>query len=127
LRRLRKPPWWTLFLDELINLTEMFVHHEDVRRTRPGWEPRSLPRGFQYALFQQLRRRRLRAFPAAIHVEAPGFGATRAGGPGPESVRLSGEPGELLLFLLGRQAHAHVTLDGPPEITERLSRARLGI
>src|SRR5262245_29178957 len=27
-------------VDELINAVEFFVHHEDVRRGQPGWEPR---------------------------------------------------------------------------------------
>ena len=29
-------------LDSLANVTEMFVHHEDVRRAVPGWQPRAL-------------------------------------------------------------------------------------
>ena len=29
-------------VDELTNLIEYFVHHEDVRRAQPGWEPREL-------------------------------------------------------------------------------------
>lgn len=130
LRRLRTRPWWIRPVDELINVTEMFVHHEDVRRAQPGWAARDLDDGLRRALFQQLRRiplRRLRRLPAAVHVEAPGFGAARAGGSGPDSVRISGDPGELLLFFVGRQSHAIVTLDGPAPLTEHLRRARLGI
>jgi hypothetical protein len=33
----------------------------------------------------------------------------------------------LLLFLMGRQAHARVDLTGPDELTERLRTARLGV
>src|SRR5688572_25102306 len=44
LAQLRKPPWFSPAglapLDELVNLSEMFVHHEDVRRAPPGWLPR---------------------------------------------------------------------------------------
>jgi uncharacterized protein (TIGR03085 family) len=129
LRRLRNRPWWIRPVDELINTSEMFVHHEDVRRAQPGWQPRELSRGMGEALFKQLRlvRMRLRHFGAVLHIEAPGFGAIRAGGDGPDVVRISGDPGELLIFFLGRQARAFVTLDGPPAITERLRRARLGI
>ena len=29
-------------LDPVANMHEMFVHHEDVRRAKPGWEPRHL-------------------------------------------------------------------------------------
>src|SRR5690348_16465152 len=28
--------------DAVANLAEMFIHHEDVRRAQPGWEPRPL-------------------------------------------------------------------------------------
>jgi uncharacterized protein (TIGR03085 family) len=130
-------------VDELINVAEMFVHHEDVRRAQPlltppadppsrspGWAPRDLDDGLRRALFQQLRRiplRRLRRLPATVHVEAPGFGAARAGGSGPDTLRISGDPGELLLFLVGRQSHAIVNLDGPAPLIEHLRRARLGI
>jgi uncharacterized protein (TIGR03085 family) len=105
----------------------MFVHHEDVRRAQPGWAPRELDHGLRQALFKQLKRIPLRRLPAIVHVEAPGFGATRAGGSGPDTVRISGDPGELLLFLIGRQSHAIVELDGPAPLTEHLRRAKLGI
>jgi len=130
LRRMRTRPWWIRPVDELINVTEMFVHHEDVRRAQGGWAPRDLDHGLRRTLFQQLRRiplRRLRRLPAVVHLEAPGFGAARAGGSGPDTVRITGDPGELLLFFVGRQSHAIVNLDGPAPLTEHLRRARLGI
>jgi uncharacterized protein (TIGR03085 family) len=130
LRRMRKRPWWIRPVDELMNVTEMFVHHEDVRRAQPGWAPRDLDDGLRRALFKQLRPlplRGLRRLPAVVHVEAPRFGAVRGGGSGPDTVRISGDPGELLLFLVGRQSHAIVNLDGPTPLTEHLRRARLGI
>ncbi|SUA46605.1 TIGR03085 family metal-binding protein [Nocardia africana] len=36
------PPWWSPLkpVDAVVNLTEMFVHHEDVRRADPEWTPR---------------------------------------------------------------------------------------
>ena len=39
-------------LDPLANVAEMFIHHEDVRRAQPGWEPRVL----EPALASMLRR-----------------------------------------------------------------------
>jgi uncharacterized protein (TIGR03085 family) len=128
---LRRPPWWSpvsnVLLDELTNLTEMFVHHEDVRRAQPGWAPRDLPHGLEAALFTRVRawaRLTSRRFPATVRIEAPGFGSV---GPADGELTLSGPPGELLLFLFGRQAHARAELSGPPEAAERLRRARLGI
>jgi hypothetical protein len=47
----------------------------------------------------------------------------RAGGP---EVRLRGDPGELLIYLNGRQDAARVEVSGPGELTARLARVRLG-
>ncbi len=117
-------PAWPRFLDEALNLTEMFVHHEDVRRTGTAWQPRTLSPSLQDALWRQVRRRAplvLRRFPATVKI-----GSVTAGKGGPE-VTLTGEPSELLIFLFGRQAQALATVDGPPELAERLRKARLGI
>ena len=35
------PPLLWRPIDPLVNLVEFFVHHEDVRRAQPDWEPRS--------------------------------------------------------------------------------------
>jgi hypothetical protein len=40
---------------------------------------------------------------------------------------LSGDPGELLLFLFGRQRAARVDVTGPEDLVNRLSRARFGV
>ena len=69
----------------------------------------------------------LRRFKAVVRLEAPGYGAAGGGSGGQETVRVTGAPGELLLFLFGRQAHAQAVVDGPPKLAERLQRARLGI
>src|SRR6476661_4751238 len=40
------PPRWSPMaigpVDRAVNSLEYFVHHEDVRRAQPGWEPREL-------------------------------------------------------------------------------------
>jgi uncharacterized protein (TIGR03085 family) len=110
-----------------MNLSEMFIHHEDVRRARAGWRPRELPEAYQRALFRQLRWRKLRQFRGVLHVEAPGFGAVQAGKGGEDVVRLSGQPGELLLFLSGRQPQADVILEGPPAAVDYLRTGNLGM
>src|ERR1700745_3407120 len=52
------PPPFSLFalpgVDERANLAEYFVHHEDVRRAAPGWEPSELPPGRTEPLWQGL-------------------------------------------------------------------------
>jgi len=128
--RVRRRPGWMVWGDEAVNGTEYFVHHEDVRRAQPGWRPRQLPRQQAEALWSRVRgqaRLALRKTAATVTVTAPGFGSTTAGRGGPAAVNLAGDPAELLLFLLGRQAHAIVELAGPDEITARMRTGRYGI
>jgi uncharacterized protein (TIGR03085 family) len=129
----RRPPWWSPVsnpvLDGLTNTVEFFIHHEDVRRAQPAWKPRQLPAGQQAALWRRgkpLGRLTLRRFPASVLVQAPEFGEATVGAGG-ERVRIVGAPGELLLFLTGRQRVARVQLDGPAALTARLRGARLGL
>src|SRR5262245_27693554 len=118
LDQVRRPPAWSPvsnpLLDETLNVNEMFVHHEDVRRAQPGWSPRSLDPGLQAALWGRLRRMArlvLRRFPATVVLDAGEYGAV-TGGSGGARITVSGDPGELSLFLTGRQAYARVRLTG---------------
>lgn len=131
--QVRRPPWWSPvsnpLLDELTNITEYFVHHEDLRRASPDWQPRELSTGHQAALWKRvspLARLTLRRFPGALLIQAPGHGETKVGAGG-ESLRLVASPGELTVFLFGRQRVARVQLDGPAELVERLRKAKLGV
>jgi uncharacterized protein (TIGR03085 family) len=129
----RVAPWWSPvsnpLLEPLTNTVEFFVHHEDVRRGQPGWQPRSLTREEERALWTPVAtmgRFALRRFRAAIALQAPGYGE-RAAGAGGDRVRVIGAPGELAMFLTGRQRAARVQLDGPPETVARLRAAPLGL
>ncbi|MFG1950868.1 TIGR03085 family metal-binding protein [Micromonospora sp. NPDC048830] len=131
--QLRRPPAWSPVSNpvahELFNTLEFFVHHEDVRRATAGWQPRELPAGLHARLWRQaavLGRLGLRRFPADVLVQAPGYGELSAGRGG-QRVRLVAAPGELALFLTGRQRVARVQVDGPAAVAERLRAARLGI
>ncbi|HEY0699918.1 MAG TPA: TIGR03085 family protein, partial [Micromonospora sp.] len=73
-----------------------------------------------------LARLSLRRFPASVLVQVPGHGELSTGAGG-EPVRLVGTPGELVLFLFGRQRVARVQLAGPTALTDRLRTAALGI
>jgi hypothetical protein len=46
---------------------------------------------------------------------------------GNTTVRISGEPGELLLYLFGRRAVAEVDIDGPPSAVALLTAAKMGL
>ncbi|GIJ31818.1 TIGR03085 family metal-binding protein [Micromonospora sediminimaris] len=132
LAQVRRPPLWSPvsnpLTDELTNTLEFFIHHEDVRRARAGWQPRELPVGLERGLWRRvstLGRMALRRFPAQVLVQAPGHGEV-ATGRGGEPLRLVGTPGELALFLSGRQRAARVQLDGAPALADRFRTASLG-
>ncbi|SIQ39657.1 TIGR03085 family metal-binding protein [Micromonospora avicenniae] len=131
--QVRRPPIWSPvsnpLTDELANTMEFFIHHEDVRRGGADWSPRDLPAGLRSALWRRagpLARLALRRFPAEVYVQAPGHGQLSVGRGG-EQLRLVAAPGELTLFLSGRQRVARVQLDGPRELVQRLRGADLGI
>jgi uncharacterized protein (TIGR03085 family) len=131
---LRKPPAMSLAgfgpTDRATNTSEFFVHHEDVRRAQPTWEPRPLDPGLGRALYGQAKlgaKMRLRRFPATITIISPGYGEpikTGAGGPG---LSITGDPGELTLLLSGRQSAARVRFDGPDELVDQLRSTKLGV
>ena len=47
--------------------------------------------------------------------------------PGEPTARLSGAPGELLLYVFGRQAAAQVEVSGPPEAVAAVRRTHFGM
>jgi len=129
----RRPPFWTWAaigpLDRATNTVEFFIHHEDVRRAQPDWKPRQLDAATTRALWHTvsgLARLNLRRFKTPVELVAPGQGQARVGA-GDQVVRVTGDPGELMIFLSGRQAAARVELTGPEELTERLRSAKLGL
>jgi uncharacterized protein (TIGR03085 family) len=114
----------------LANLNEFFVHHEDVRRAnRRG--PRSLTPAMDAALWRNIRRggyylsRRLRA--VGLEIEWVGTNERVTVRPGEPTARLSGAPGELLLYVFGRQAAARVEVSGPPEAIAAVRRTHFGM
>lgn len=131
------PPRWSPFglpgVDDAANLTEFFVHTEDVRRGRDGWEPRELDPALEDALWRTLRQRaRLfyRRVPVGLvlrrsdRTEVAGAGITVKPGRG---VVLVGTPGELLLHAFGRGEHARVEKQGDPADVAALDSAPLGV
>ncbi len=112
------------------NLNEFFVHHEDVRRAN-GLGPRTLTPALDAALWRNVRRggrylgRRLRQVGLEIGWAGTDERITvRTGGP---IVRLTGPPGELLLFVFGRQAVARVEMAGPAEAVAAVQRTHFGM
>lgn len=114
----------------LANLNEFFVHHEDVRRAN-GRGPRSHVQAMDEALWRNVRRapgflaRRVRGTGLELHW--PEAGATVRARRGAPTVHIVGPPGELLLFLFGRQRAARVELTGPAAAVQAVRRARFGM
>jgi uncharacterized protein (TIGR03085 family) len=112
------------------NLNEFFVHHEDVRRAN-GRRPRATEDAMDEALWGNVRRaawfltRRLRGAGLELQwARDPQTVRTRRGKP---TARVTGPPGELLLYLFGRQEAAQVEVDGPAAAVEAVRRARFGM
>lgn len=100
-------------LDRLVNSVELFVHHEDVRRARPGWEPRPPDPERDAATWAGVARAgklTLRRSPVGLVLRRPD-GAEVVARRGPNTVIVTGEPGELLLWAFGRD-QARVDFEG---------------
>ena len=102
---------------DLMNVTEFFVHAEDVRRG-PGDVPsRPIDDDVVDALWRQLglaaRVAYRRAAPGVVLV-APGVGRRRVSRARHDAgtVVVTGEVGELVLHASGRGRHAHVAVEG---------------
>ncbi len=112
------------------NLNEFFVHHEDVRRAN-GLDPRTNTATLDDALWRNLGlapwllARRLHG--VGLDLEWVATAETMRARRGHPAARLRGRPGELLLYLFGRQAQARVEVSGPAEATTAVRRARFGI
>jgi uncharacterized protein (TIGR03085 family) len=128
-----RPSWplrWLPFLDELVNDVELAVHHEDVRRGRPGWEPRALDPALEARLWQRLVRfaplsfRDDRALRVVLTTPEGGRATIHASAGGP-TVRLSGPTMELLLYAYGRRDAARVRIDGDADGIDRLRAMEL--
>ncbi len=128
--RLRQgPPAWSPVglpgLDASVNLVEFFVHHEDVRRARPGWETRRMPTVFERQLWRRLRigRLALRRLPVEITLVEP-HGSTQRITKGGRQARVHGLPSELTLWVVGRKDIAQVEITGEAEAVNVLSQGR---
>jgi len=136
------PPRLSMFAlpgaDERANAVEYFVHHEDVRRAQPDWEPRKLDPGLTEELWGRLRMARFVLRKAPVGVELVRDDQPEPAGPGGPRVRITarartpvvtvtGAPAELTMWAMGRTSAARVRLDGSDAAVAALSGARWGI
>jgi uncharacterized protein (TIGR03085 family) len=118
-------------VDEVTNLIEFFVHHEDARRAQPGWEPRELSPQLSGKLWSALKRSArlmFRKAPTGIVLIAEGQGRHAAKLPDEHgTVVLRGTPAELVLYAYGRKSVARVEFEGDADDIAALQKTDLGI
>ncbi|MBM7367663.1 TIGR03085 family metal-binding protein [Gordonia hydrophobica] len=125
------PPWYSPFRagDRFLNLAEMFVHHEDVLRGGADpdgpFEPRPVSPELQRGLQMPLRtvgKRIMASSPVRARMVTRDGREVMAAGRG-ESVTVTGDVGELLLFAFGR-APVDVEFSGTPIAIASLRSAK---
>lgn len=124
------PPVFSPFklLDPLVNVGEMFIHNEDVRRAQPDWEPRVLDPGTAKLLARgvsNMARLAMKKPPVRVSLTTPEGRTLTTLGHGP-TVTVTGAPEELLLFAAGREP-AHVDFSGDDDAVATLRGSRRGL
>jgi uncharacterized protein (TIGR03085 family) len=119
-------------MDERVNAVEFFVHHEDVRRGAPGWEPRELGSGESGMLWHRLRMARfvLRKAPVGVELARDDIDTSADGASYRITVRnatpavtVVGSPAELTMWVMGRRTAARVRMDGIQAAVTKLAEA----
>ena len=116
------PPIWTVWavpvLGDKANLGEFFIHHEDIRRAQPEWEPRPDDAARDDALWNPLKvmgRMMFRKSPVGVTLRSAGrddIVVKKA----EHGVVLVGLPGEILIHAYGRPIDkARVVVQGDPK------------
>jgi len=131
--RVRTPPRWSYSsigpIDARLNASEYFVHHEDVRRAQPDWEPRELSEADERALWgvlQAMAKRFYAKSPVPVVLRRPD-GAELIAKPGHPAVILSGAVSELVMHAFGRTDHIILEVEGPSDMVEAFEQTPLGI
>jgi uncharacterized protein (TIGR03085 family) len=109
------------------NVNENFIHHEDVRRAN-GEGPRMLDLEMSDIIWKMLgfgvRKKRLHGVALTLRTpDGREKAITKEGQP----VVMTGEPGELALFMSGRKESAVVTHDGHADAVAIVLGAEFGI
>ena len=122
------PPAPCRLVDEAVNAVEYFVHHEDVRRARPDWEPRSPDPVRDQVLWKRLpvtAKMIYRKSPVGVVLRRPDGEAVVARR-GANPVVLTGQVQELLMHVFGRSA-SRVEYDGADEAVRLVKALDRGV
>jgi uncharacterized protein (TIGR03085 family) len=123
------PAWFRIGPMAALNVTENWIHHEDVRRAN-GHGPRPADPPLDDLLWDGTRLgarmvgRRLHG--AGLVLRTPD-GRERVSRDREPRVTATGAPGEIVLFLAGRKEAAEVSLDGEPEAVALVLATRFGV
>jgi uncharacterized protein (TIGR03085 family) len=94
-------------IGNLVNAGEYAIHHEDVRRAQPDWEPRELSRADRDLLWRTATLFARRVGGATLRrTDVPGVEKRI----GKAATTVTGDPMELLLWTSGRQGVARVAV-----------------
>jgi uncharacterized protein (TIGR03085 family) len=117
------PPLWSVFaipvLGDRANMFELYVHHEDIRRAQPDWQPRPSDPAREDAMWGGLTdamgRMMFRRCSVGVVLRAAGRPdvVVKKGDP---LVHVVGEPTEIALLAFGRSTDkTHVVVQGTPD------------
>ena len=124
------PPVFMKPFDKAMNTSEHFIHHEDVRRGGGEVAPREFSRAVENGLMKAAKLMGLMALKSSavpVVLTPPNHPPVTLGGKrgvveqGDRVVRVSGEPGELLLWVTGRDA-VEVRIDGDEQAVQEVKR-----
>lgn len=124
------PPVFMKPFDKAMNTSEHFIHHEDVRRGGGEVAPREFSRAVENDLMKAAELMGLMALKSSavpVVLTPPNHPPVTLGGKrgvvdqGDRVVRVSGEPGELLLWVTGRDA-VEVRIDGDEQAVQEVKR-----
>jgi uncharacterized protein (TIGR03085 family) len=110
--------------DEVLNLVEYVVHHEDLRRGSGPVPPRDFPAAELDEIWRRARpilKRAYRKAPVGVQL-APYGGVVTPVRSGPSSVTVAGSPLELILHAFGRRSAADVRVDGSSDDVNSFTR-----
>lgn len=128
------PPIWSYFrlpwVDGQLNTIEYYVHHEDVRRGRPGWSVRDLDPNLSDFLWDRLKlasRTLLGSVKSELWlVRTDGEGGEHKARSGSNPVTVTGTAGELMMIAFGR-SEAEVEIAGDDEAVDTFLATRLHV
>lgn len=131
--RVRQPPRWSpssvSAIDAKVNAAEYFVHHEDVRRAQPEWEPREISESDEKALWSILSAMGKQLYGKSrvpVVLRRPD-GAELVVKPGHPAVIVSGPVSELVMHAYGRTEHARVEIEGPDDLVAQFAETSMGV